>query len=238
MKKIITISAILLLNCLFYLTGSAEEQLNKKAYSKAISGLYLRKAPSAKSEAIALIKYNTNLIILEYSKTEETISGIKAPWIKIKVEGQYQYEEIEGWVFGGFIDKKEPIKNSELINDEKYDLNTVVKLLDKQVYILLVVGESPITNLYFSGNKVIKDNSFIYNEDGSGGQGSFIENIEYKKDSVILKIKRELGEETVDDYKITQTDFFKCSIPKKTVLDIYNNRIKDQNQEVKCVLIK
>lgn len=241
MKKILTIAAFFLLSFLFYGTGSTEQKLQEIVYSKAISGLYVRKAPSAKAESIALIKYNTSLIISEYSKTEEIISGIKAPWIKIKAGSVETYDLIEGWVFGGFVDKKEPIQNSEIINEEKTDFSTVVRLLDKSIYIFLMNGESPITNLYFSGNKVIKNNSFIYNEDGSGGAGSFIENIEYKKDLVIIKIKHELGEESGDEkigYKITKTEFFKCNIPKKTLLDIYNKKNKDQIPEIKCILIK
>ncbi len=231
MKKILIIAAIVLLNFSFNEKANTEEKFDEKAYSTAISGLYVRETPSAKAKALGLIKYNTKFTILEYSKTEETIGAIKAPWIKIKVisEKKYDLQNIEGWVFGGFIDKNEPIKNSELINSEKYDFATIVKLLDNTCKILLIPG--PIANLYFTGDKVIRDNNFIYVEVPAGDKESYIEKIEYNKDICTLTIKHESLENNIN-----KTQFFKCNIPKKIVIDIYNKKIKDQ--KIECVLKK
>lgn len=232
MKKILILLITIILSLLFNEKSNSQQALNERSYSTAISGLYVRKEPSSKADAIVLLKYNTLFTILEYSKTEETIGKIKAPWLRIKVINQRQ--TITGWVFGGFTIKNEPVKNSDLINNGKNDFLTIIKLLDQTCRLLLMPG--PIGYLYFTGDRVIKENSFIQIDVPIGGIESKIEKIEYKNDSVILKIKRNTYNEDSIDSKISKTEFFKCNIPKKTVLDIYNKKKKDP--EINCDLIK
>ena len=226
MKKLLIIITMIALSFIFSNKGNTEQILNEKLYSTAIPGLYVRKMPSTKAEAIGLIKYNTELTVLEYSQTEETINGVKAPWIKIKSADEPFYDGIEGWIFGGFTSKTIPLKNKDLINTDKYDVSTTIKLIDKtfRVYLSPLIGY-----LIFRGEKNITDKMFFYIDVPVGGRDSDIEKIDYKSNALILTIKHSNEDEE-------GTMFYSCKIPKESILDGYNEKVEEP--EIKCVLIK
>lgn len=206
--------------------------LNENAFSTAIPGLYVREKPSTSANIVGLLKYNTNLVIIGYSQNEENINGVKAPWAKIKIDNANYDQTIEGWVFSGLISKDKPIANKDLINDNKKDISSIIRLLDKTIRIDLV--PPGLGTLFFTGKSIIRDNRFIQIDVSVGDQESKIDEIEYVNDSVVLKIKQEIYDSK--EYKVLKTNFYKCIISKQLLLDIYNDNSKVS--QFKCDSLK
>ncbi len=84
--------------------------LNIKTCVAAETGLVLRSAPDASSQALANIPFKEEVIIVRYSDKDSRVDKITAPWAFIR------YKNLEGWLFAGHLNgaKKGNYKNHDL----------------------------------------------------------------------------------------------------------------------------
>jgi len=59
----------------------------------------LRDAPGTNGKIVSVLKKGQPCIVLEHSKTRQTIDGVKECWYKIRLPN-----DVEGWVFGAWLD--------------------------------------------------------------------------------------------------------------------------------------
>lgn len=86
-----------------------------------VDQLNLREAPDRKSKVVATIQSEEPLAYTgERSDQHETIvlRGVayEEPWLQVTTANQ-----VEGWVFGGAVKRKEETKGNALINDQQFD---------------------------------------------------------------------------------------------------------------------
>ena len=72
----------------------------KRVY--AADNLNIRSAPNVRGEKVVTIAKGSPLTVLEEGK-KETIDGITAPWIKVRLR-----DGTEGWCFAGYVATKKP----------------------------------------------------------------------------------------------------------------------------------
>ena len=112
MRKFIFV--LLLVFCAF--SAFAEEY--RGMYVNSREGLNIRKSPSMSAEKIKALKYGEYIGVVEEGEIV-TIDGIKAPWTKILIDydGNDAAEDYNnyGWVFGGYLQEKCPMTESEII---------------------------------------------------------------------------------------------------------------------------
>jgi hypothetical protein len=84
---------------------------NKILYVNSIEGLRVRNAPSTSGERIAILDNLTEVLVIREDGNEIIIDGINGKWTLIK------YENIEGWVFGGFLTAKPQIIPESSLNN-------------------------------------------------------------------------------------------------------------------------
>lgn len=119
---------------------------NEKNYFITVDNLRLRENPSDKARIISKINKNTKIEVLEKSKKVQSIRGIVAHWVKIKLTE----EDKTGFIFGAYL------KNSETKSDVDF---TKCKTNIKGVKIYLNNSK-----LLFLKNKADKDDT----PEGSG----------------------------------------------------------------------
>ncbi|WP_315329138.1 SH3 domain-containing protein, partial [Treponema socranskii] len=68
----------------------------------AADNLNIRAAPNLRAEKVVLAAKGSPLTVLEEGK-RETINGITAPWIKVRLS-----DGKEGWCFAGYVTAKKP----------------------------------------------------------------------------------------------------------------------------------
>jgi hypothetical protein len=75
--------------------------ISKIRWVTSKSGLRMRKRPNLQALRLRLIKFKEKVVFIEEEETQKEIDGIKGKWTKIN------YNNLTGWVFGGFLSKKE-----------------------------------------------------------------------------------------------------------------------------------
>ncbi|MCR5217649.1 SH3 domain-containing protein [Treponema sp.] len=96
-------------------------------YVNSKEGLKIRSAPDLKSERISGLIHGSYVLLREIGK-ETVIDGITAPWVKIALpQAEWKDYEVEecGWVFGGYLQKTNPLSYKELL-----ELSKTVKYID------------------------------------------------------------------------------------------------------------
>lgn len=110
---------ILFLSCLFLLSASlldASENM-QLVYVNAKSGLVIRDNPGKENKKLATLPYGTQLVKKKESGNKDTIDGVKASWYMI------EYENVQGWVFGGMLSDKPVSKFNTVKIINKYTGN-------------------------------------------------------------------------------------------------------------------
>lgn len=114
MKKIICIlfSFTVLIASLFADKSSFYEngKVIDTMYVNSEEGLKVRDYPSLKSNRLCGLPYRLPVKVVAIGK-EETIDGIKAPWVEILIP-RYEWKGDNpeyGWVFGGYLSNKIPL---------------------------------------------------------------------------------------------------------------------------------
>jgi hypothetical protein len=137
MKKIIIIFLIVILsNCTKKEnaeTIDANQQMdmsetqvtNKIMYVDSPEGLRVRNAPGTSGERIALLDDKMEVLLIQEDENEVNIDGIKGKWVLIK------YNDIEGWVFSGFLSLTEPLRG---ILDNRQDIFNTINNTTWSVY--------------------------------------------------------------------------------------------------------
>lgn len=88
----------------FYENGKVIDTM----YVDSKEGLRVRDYPSLKSNRICGLTHRLPVKVVAIGK-EETIDGIKAPWVEILIP-RYEWKSAEpeyGWVFGGYLSKEQ-----------------------------------------------------------------------------------------------------------------------------------
>lgn len=109
MKKISTLLLVAVLSLGFVSCKQGNSSQNTNGYSVSTAGtaritssngLTLRAQPARSATKIAAIPFNEEVVILDANGPEDTIDSIKDKWIRVNYLNQ------EGWIFGGFTEKK------------------------------------------------------------------------------------------------------------------------------------
>lgn len=90
-------------------TQCSQEKTIDEAYTTARSGLVLRSEATTSSSKKALIPYASIVKIISSKGENITIAGKEGRWTEVK------YNNIQGWVFGGFLDTNLPAKLNKKI---------------------------------------------------------------------------------------------------------------------------
>lgn len=92
-----------IVSTIFILLTICNSYGTENAVVQSQNGLVLRDGPNQKANKITVVPHNTIVAVLKYSDKEEVIGGISGKWARVK------YDKQEGWVFSGYLSKKEYI---------------------------------------------------------------------------------------------------------------------------------
>jgi len=85
--------------------------LNISKYVNAPAGLCVRSSPGLSSERIGSLDDLAKVFVVKEDEENVIIDGINGRWTFIKSDN------IEGWVFGGFLSLEMPLRTANTIND-------------------------------------------------------------------------------------------------------------------------
>ncbi|MBO6176109.1 MAG: SH3 domain-containing protein [Treponema sp.] len=127
MKKVVfLIAAFLFAGVSFSFAGkadfyTADGSLSEGMFVNSPEGLKIRSAPSLKADRISGLRYGYYVLIRELGE-DVVIDGITAPWVKVALPQtewkDYETEET-GWVFGGYLQKNNPLSYGEIFEFSK-----------------------------------------------------------------------------------------------------------------------
>lgn len=110
-KKLISASFILFFGAISGIVLFADTA--KDARISAKSGLRLRDRPALTGKKIALIPYNSEVLVLEEKNNKVVLNGRKGQWTRI------QWGKKTGWVFGGFLSRPQSGETNGIANSAR-----------------------------------------------------------------------------------------------------------------------
>lgn len=97
----------------------AFRDVEKKSYVSA-DALYIRSQPSRGAAEKGMLVRNTEVTVVEYSDRDDYIDGMTAKWARVRVS-----DEIEGWVFSGYLSDEPRPASVSANNEPKEDPNHI-----------------------------------------------------------------------------------------------------------------
>lgn len=146
--------------------------LNEARWVKANPSLRVRDSAGTEGTKLGLIPYGEKVTLIEESGEEQTIFGTTGKWSRVK------WNELDGWVFGGFLSKELPLEKL-LVGEwegNRYDNDDITKDVDGNIAIVKLNLKAngtlnyELTGFYYSkrtGTWKIIDNKLLetsYNE--------------------------------------------------------------------------
>ncbi len=105
----------------------AFRDIEKKMYVTA-DALYIRNEPSRDSSEMGMLVRNTEVMVIKYSDADDYIDGMSAKWARVKVS-----DELEGWMFAGYLSETPRASATGPNNEPKEDPNHILSGSSKTV---------------------------------------------------------------------------------------------------------
>ncbi len=97
----------------------AFRDIEKKSYVTA-DALYVRTRPERSAPEAGMLVRNTQVTILEMSDNDDYIDGRAAKWARVRA-----LDEVEGWVFSGYLGDEPRVESAGPQNEPKEDPNHI-----------------------------------------------------------------------------------------------------------------